>query len=147
VKLTDFGFATAYRAGEKLDLSLGSPLYMSPELVREQVYDNRVDVWSLGCIAYILLSGIPPFWGNNKQAIYDAVQNNPLKFNDNFSKISKEAKDFITKCLQKDFHRRLFIKDLLEHPWMKSVQEKQIDDAVMLDIGRNLFEFQKTTAF
>lgn len=63
IKLTDFGFATSFKKGEKLDLSLGSPLYMAPELVLEQVYDNRVDVWSAGVIAYILLSGMPPFIG------------------------------------------------------------------------------------
>ena len=63
VKLTDFGFATTWKAGEELDLSLGSPLYMAPELVKEETYDNRVDVWSTGVIAYILLSGIPPFIG------------------------------------------------------------------------------------
>ena len=63
VKLTDFGFATTFKAGEKLDLSLGSPLYMAPELVEEKEYDNRVDVWSVGVIAYILLSGMPPFHG------------------------------------------------------------------------------------
>jgi serine/threonine protein kinase len=63
IKLTDFGFATKFKKGEKLDLSLGSPLYMAPELVLEEDYDNRVDVWSAGVIAYILLSGMPPFIG------------------------------------------------------------------------------------
>lgn len=57
IKLTDFGFATTLKQGEKLDLSLGSPLYMAPELVDEKEYDNRVDVWSVGVITYILLSG------------------------------------------------------------------------------------------
>lgn len=57
IKLTDFGFATTWKQGEKLDLSLGSPLYMAPELVDEKEYDNRVDVWSVGVITYILLSG------------------------------------------------------------------------------------------
>ena len=63
IKLTDFGFATSFKKGENLDLSLGSPLYMAPELVLEEEYDNRVDVWSTGVIAYILLSGMPPFVG------------------------------------------------------------------------------------
>ena len=57
VKLTDFGFATFFDPKHKKNLSLGSPLYMAPELVMEAEYDQKVDVWSLGCIIYILLSG------------------------------------------------------------------------------------------
>ena len=57
VKLTDFGFATFFDPKHKMNLSLGSPLYMAPELVMEAEYDQKVDVWSLGCIVYILLSG------------------------------------------------------------------------------------------
>lgn len=80
VKLTDFGFATRFKVGEKLDLSLGSPLYMAPELVEELEYDNRVDVWSTGVIAYILLSGIPPFFGKSKEGIYNSITDSPLQF-------------------------------------------------------------------
>lgn len=46
---------------------------MAPELVNEEEYDNRVDVWSSGVIAYILLSGMPPFVGGDKDAIYNAI--------------------------------------------------------------------------
>jgi calcium-dependent protein kinase len=73
IKLTDFGFATVFKKGEKLDLALGSPLYMAPELCEEKEYDNRVDVWSTGVIAFILLSGMPPFLGSSKDEIYDTI--------------------------------------------------------------------------
>lgn len=61
VKLTDFGFSTFFNPEVKMSLCLGSPLYMAPELQKEKPYDERVDVWSLGCIAYIMMSGRPPF--------------------------------------------------------------------------------------
>lgn len=51
---------------------------MAPELVLEEEYDNRVDVWSLGVIAYILLSGMPPFSGKDRDAIDDAILRLPL---------------------------------------------------------------------
>jgi len=89
VKLTDFGFATTFKAGEKLDLSLGSPLYMAPELVEELEYDNRVDVWSVGIITYILLSGTPPFYGPDQDGIYNAIVKNPLNFGPKFPKVSE----------------------------------------------------------
>lgn len=73
VKLTDFGFATRYEEGKQEELSLGSPLYMAPELCREDKYDNKVDVWAIGVISFVLLTGTPPFYdksGRGKQGIY-----------------------------------------------------------------------------
>ena len=66
VKLTDFGFATFFDPKNGMNKALGSPLYMSPELHNfdekiSHTYDNRVDVWSLGVVTYILLSGEIPF--------------------------------------------------------------------------------------
>ena len=81
IKLTDFGFATVFKKGEKLDLALGSPLYMAPELCEEKEYDNRVDVWSTGVIAFILLSGMPPFIGQSKDEIYDTIIEKKHNFN------------------------------------------------------------------
>lgn len=57
IKLTDFGFACFFNPSKKMDISLGTPYYMAPELVDPRKYDARVDVWSLGCIVYVLLSG------------------------------------------------------------------------------------------
>ena len=73
MKLTDFGFATSFRPDQKLELSLGSPLYMAPELCAEEAYDQRVDAWSTGVIAYIVLSGMPPFIGKDKDGIYESI--------------------------------------------------------------------------
>ena len=74
IKLTDFGFATNFKSGEKLTLSLGSPLYMAPELCAETEYDEKVDVWSSGVILYILITGLPPFIGKSKDQIYENIQ-------------------------------------------------------------------------
>lgn len=74
VKLTDFGFATKYDPnGKKQTLSLGSPLYMAPELCKEIAYDNKVDVWSVGVITYILMTGRPPFFDKNKNQTKEGI--------------------------------------------------------------------------
>lgn len=73
VKITDFGFACFFDPKEGLSDVLGSPLYMAPEIVNEKTYDLRVDVWSVGVIAYILLSGRPPFKGKTKQEIFNSI--------------------------------------------------------------------------
>lgn len=80
IKITDFGFACFFKPGEGRKEVLGSPLYMAPEIIKEQPYDNRVDIWSMGVIAYILLSGRPPFKGKTKQEIFESVINDEMTF-------------------------------------------------------------------
>lgn len=61
VKIIDFGFAQKFDKERGMDLILGSPLYMAPELVKKDTYFEKVDVWALGCITYLLLNGNTPF--------------------------------------------------------------------------------------
>lgn len=68
IKLSDFGFATYFKPdGEGESLHCGSPLYMAPEILNFEEYNERVDIWSTGVIAYILLSGTAPFYGSDKK--------------------------------------------------------------------------------
>ena len=67
IKLTDFGFATHFDPDQPQTLSLGSPLYMAPELCLERQYDKKVDVWAVGVILYVLLTGCAPFSGTSKE--------------------------------------------------------------------------------
>jgi serine/threonine protein kinase len=76
IKLTDFGFACFFKEGEGKSELLGSPLYMAPEIVRNQEqYDSKVDIWSTGVITYILLSGKAPFRGKFREGIFQAILN------------------------------------------------------------------------
>ena len=61
LKMIDFGFAQKFDRNVGMTLILGSPLYMAPELVKRQNYDDKVDIWALGCVTYLLLSGQTPF--------------------------------------------------------------------------------------
>lgn len=95
VKLTDFGFATFFDPKLKMDIALGSPLYMSPELMKEQKYDEKVDVWSLGCITYILLTGTPAFKGSTEDEVKKYIIESEVEYPDElWAEISPEAKDF-----------------------------------------------------
>lgn len=68
IKLIDFGLSDyLYCIEHKGDCLIGSLAYLSPESLNLKRYDKKHDVWSLGVILYILLSGIPPFHGNDKQ--------------------------------------------------------------------------------
>ena len=94
IKLTDFGFATYFDPEKPQTLSLGSPLYMAPELCQERQYDNKVDVWATGVITFALLTGTAPFSGRSKQEIYQQVINREPDYN-RLRRASPEAAEFI----------------------------------------------------
>ena len=80
VKVTDFGFACQFELEDGLTQILGSPLYMAPEIVLGKHYDSKVDIWSLGCIVNIMLTGNAPFYGKTQNEIYKAIVNKEPKF-------------------------------------------------------------------
>ena len=102
VKLTDFGFATFFKKEQGLKQVLGSPLYMAPEIVQEQSYNSKVDIWSVGVIAHIMISGCPPFFGKTKMEIYKSIVKDKPKFGKALDSLSPEAIQFTMKCLNKD---------------------------------------------
>jgi len=73
IKLCDFGFACFQKDNVDQGLRLGSPHYMSPEVVQFQEYDDRADVWSLGVISYICLMGQLPFCGTTNKEIFNQI--------------------------------------------------------------------------
>lgn len=66
IKISDFGFSCFFDPKEGLNLVLGSPLYMAPEIIGGQKYNEKVDIWSIGVISFMLLTGRNPFPGRNK---------------------------------------------------------------------------------
>lgn len=89
VKIADFGFSCIFDPNEGLNLVLGSPLYMAPELILRKQYNEKVDIWSTGVITYMLLSGKNPFPGKNKEAIQNMITMGTVDMNKPvFAKVS-----------------------------------------------------------
>ena len=109
-KVTDFGFATAMDPSGKETLALGTTPYMAPEIVLRKAYDNSVDIWALGVMAYKILTDKFPFEGkiSTKQAAYDAIVNNEpnLKPLNRYYQNGSLVKDFMMRCLDKDPNKR-----------------------------------------
>eukprot|EP00897_Mesotaenium_endlicherianum_P007457 jgi/Mesen1/673/ME000109S10896 len=120
VKLADFGLATLLRPGElPPSRRAGSPYYMAPEVVDEAGHGFEADMWSLGVVLYILLSGELPFWGQSHDAIFAAVHSDCPSFREEvWQGVSLEAKGLVWWLLAKDPRRRPSAPELLAHPWL-----------------------------
>ncbi|XP_062085482.1 uncharacterized protein LOC133791576, partial [Humulus lupulus] len=99
--------------GERFSDVVGSPYYVAPEVLCKQ-YGPEADVWSAGVILYNLLSGVPPFWAESEQGIFEEVLHGDLDFStDPWPSISEGAKDLVRKMLIRDPKRRISAHDVL----------------------------------
>lgn len=99
--------------GQNLHGTVGSPFYIAPEVLTGG-YNQAADVWSAGVILYILLSGMPPFWGKTKSRIFDAVRAADLRFpSDPWDCVSESAKELIRGMLCRDPSQRLTAQQVL----------------------------------
>ncbi|XP_022980271.1 calcium-dependent protein kinase 1-like [Cucurbita maxima] len=134
LKATDFGLSVFFKPGDVFKDLVGSAYYVAPEVLRRS-YGHEADSWSAGVILYILLSGVPPFWAENDQGIFDAILRGHIDFSsDPWPSISSGAKDLIRKLLQSDPKERLSPFEALNHPWMKEdgeAPDKPLDIAVL----------------
>ena len=116
VKLCDFGFARAMSYNTMVLTSIkGTPLYMAPELVQEQPYNQTADLWSLGCILYELYYGQPPFYTNNIYTLIQQIVRDPVKFPE---PISPALKSFLKGLLTKSNSARLTWPHLMNHQFV-----------------------------
>lgn len=134
LKTIDFGLSVFFKPGEKFSDVVGSPYYVAPEVLRKR-YSPEADVWSAGVILYILLSGVPPFWAESEQGIFEQVLHGDLDFSsDPWPNISESAKDLVRKMLVRDPRRRLTAHEVLCHPWVQVdgvAPDKPLDSAVL----------------
>lgn len=128
VKLADLGFAKAVHQEEDyLKSYAGTPLIMAPEIFENGKYTNKCDIWSLGIVFYQLLYGIVPFHPK-RGGLEDLIQllkNGKLEFPKEVQ-VSAEAKDMISKCLDKNPVKRPQASDLRMHPWLERARQSQV---------------------
>ena len=128
IRILDFGLSKIIGPGEKCNESYGTVGYAAPEVIKENKYDYKADIWSIGVIAYFLFSGKLPFdyvsIKKGKETKVDVIYNtihDEIKFDntDRWKTISPEGIKFVKDLMNKDPEKRLEIKDVLEHAWIK----------------------------
>lgn len=119
-KIADFGFACKadILGRQRLTDICGTPIYMAPQLLRNQSYTAKSDIWSLGLMLYEMVFGYPPWPCRSMHEYLNAVLHTPLKFPYN-AKIGVNTKDFIKRSLVHNEDRRMSWKEVFEHPLVR----------------------------
>ncbi|XP_016316546.1 death-associated protein kinase 3 [Sinocyclocheilus anshuiensis] len=127
IKLIDFGIAHQIKDGNEFKNIFGTPEFVAPEIVNYEPLGLEADMWSIGVITYILLSGASPFLGETKQETLTNISAVNYDFDEEyFSNTSELAKDFIRRLLVKDPKKRMTIEDSLQHPWIKVIKRRNV---------------------
>lgn len=116
VKLGDFGVACiSTKSSLYADANVGTPYYMSPEQVNDCAYNEKSDIWSLGCLVYELAALCPPFDASNRVALAMRIRTGAFKDLPS-GKYSAELNRVVRQMLQVEQHRRPSVDELLQNP-------------------------------
>jgi len=134
--IIDFGDAKEVEEHSTHDDFVGTAFYLAPEAIRtrEGWELKKSDMWTMGVIAYVLVTGRPPFWGReNKEIIRKIVRGN-VRFPSTI-KLSDECKDFILALLQKPPDKRLSAAEALKHPWITGESVSSLGEEVLYSLA------------
>jgi len=116
VKVIDFGFGCRILRGAKLKPKVGTFLYTAPEALKGDDCDEKIDLWALGCVLYVLLSGNSPFFGTS---VRENITKGVFDFSgEEWAEVSDGAKDLIKGLLVVDPKTRMSASDVHNHPWV-----------------------------
>lgn len=114
----------------------GTPYYIAPEVLKGS-YTTQCDNWSMGVVLYIMLSGKPPFGGrSNKEIIENVLKGQYSLTSPIWEKISDQAKDLISKLLERQADMRLTAEEAYQHPWIQQQRDKEFKD---VEINKDVF--------
>ncbi|XP_071328929.1 calcium/calmodulin-dependent protein kinase type IV-like [Trachinotus anak] len=120
LKIADFGLSKIIDDQVTMKTVCGTPGYCAPEILRGNAYGPEVDMWSVGVILYILLCGFEPFFDpRGDQYMYSRILNCDYEFvSPWWDEVSLNAKDLVSKLIVLDPHKRLSVREALQHPWV-----------------------------
>ncbi|XP_074550541.1 striated muscle preferentially expressed protein kinase [Halichoeres trimaculatus] len=123
IRICDFGNALEITPDEAQYCKYGTPEFVAPEIVNQTPVSKASDIWSVGVIAYLCLTGVSPFAGENDRSSVLNIRNYNVAFEENmFADLCREAKGFIIKLLVAD-RLRPDTQECLRHPWFKTLNK------------------------
>ena len=143
IKVIDFGLSNRIVKDDKLTDLSGTPYFIAPEVIQRR-YDEKADMWSIGIVMYILLSGKVPFRGMTTELLFNNITNTPVAFHpDDWVGISNKAIDFLKLLLKKNPKQRISAAEALAHPWIRSKVTKNVNiKSININVLNRLQMFQ-----
>ncbi|MDR3547486.1 MAG: protein kinase [Candidatus Pacebacteria bacterium] len=125
IKLIDFGLSMRDKAFSEERIA-GTAYYIAPEILRDEIFTKACDIWSLGIILHILLTGNIPIVGHTHDEIYDSILSyqGPTFSGEVWTGVSEEAKDLLRRMLEPVHTKRITAADALNHPWFQLNKEE-----------------------
>ncbi|XP_067116591.1 striated muscle preferentially expressed protein kinase isoform X2 [Osmerus mordax] len=134
IRLCDFGNATRLEASETHYCKYGTPEFVAPEIVNQTPVSKATDIWPVGVITYLCLTGVSPFAGENDRSTVLNIRSFNVAFEESmFSGLCRDAKGFVIKLLVSDSLRPT-ATECLRHPWFKSTNNKSIHTAMLKQV-------------
>ncbi|CAB4053959.1 Death-associated protein kinase 1,Death-associated protein kinase dapk-1,Myosin light chain kinase 2, skeletal/cardiac muscle,Myosin light chain kinase family member 4,Myosin light chain kinase, smooth muscle,Serine/threonine-protein kinase 17B,Death-associated protein kinase 3,Serine/threonine-protein kinase 17A,Myosin light chain kinase 3 [Lepeophtheirus salmonis] len=125
IKIIDFGLTRKLKPPDEVRILFGTPEFVSPEVINYEPVSTTSDMWSVGVVCYVLLSGLSPFMGDSDAETFGNISGIRYDFEDEaFDNISDESKDFIKNLLVKNQNERLSAYECLQHAWLAPGAEK-----------------------
>jgi len=146
LKLIDFGFAKYHNLGEKMSRSCGSLHYIAPEVLAKN-YDEKADLWSLGVIVYMLVTGQPPFFGSTDSKCLNRIQKGEPCYSQAWKMISPGAQNFVLKLLTVDPKLRPSAAEALKEPWLCTLEMKEPTVKLDIQVLTSLRKFSRASHF
>jgi calcium-dependent protein kinase len=141
IKIIDFGTSKKVKVNEKLKAKLGTAYYIAPEVLKNH-YDVKCDIWSCGVILYVFLCGYPPFNAKSDEDIFKKILKGQFAFpSEEWSNISNEAKDLVSKMLKYDPAERPSCSELLKHPWFDNANKETANKETSFSVLKNFSNF------
>jgi calcium-dependent protein kinase len=108
----------------------GSKYYLAPEVIQGEPPTSKCDIWAIGVIAFVMLSGYAPFNGDTDREVHQAVVDGHFDFEEQqWDDVSEEAKDFVRMLLTYDYEARPTAEAMLRHPWLAGMRQEIIRKA------------------
>ncbi|XP_037392212.1 striated muscle preferentially expressed protein kinase isoform X3 [Pygocentrus nattereri] len=131
IRICDFGNALKLTSNEAQYCKYGTPEFIAPEIVNQTPVSKATDIWPVGVITYLCLTGVSPFAGENDHDTLLNIRNSNVAFEESmFADLCREAKGFVIKLLVTD-RLRPDATECLRHPWFKTpVKGKSVSTTV-----------------
>lgn len=126
IKIVDFGLSRMVSSHQELREIMGTPEYVAPEILNYEPISTATDMWSIGVLAYVMLTGISPFLGEDKQETFlNISQLNVSYTEEELQQLDQAAVSFIQTLLRKHPQDRATAEQCLKHPWLHQSSEPQ----------------------